>query len=91
METVFIQIRAPRRQDFGRVLEGHYNVVDDTVVLVDRAGKPLKADDKNYSRKLAAGDNAKQVAGQLLRSHYNATRGGSPQFGSSLLYPKLRY
>jgi hypothetical protein len=81
METVFIQIRAPRRQDPGRVLEGHYNVIGDTVVLVDRAGKP-HASDKTYSRKLAAGDDAKQVAGQLLRSHYNATRRGSPHFGS---------
>src|SRR5262249_26844447 len=33
METVFIQIKAPRGRDPGRVLEGHYNVVGDTVVL----------------------------------------------------------
>ena len=33
METVFIQIKAPRGSDPGRVLEGHHNVVGDTVVL----------------------------------------------------------
>ena len=33
METVFIQIKAPRGSDPGRVLEGHYNVAGDTVVL----------------------------------------------------------
>jgi len=33
METVFIQIKAPRGSEPGRVLEGHYNVVGDTVVL----------------------------------------------------------
>ena len=33
METVFIQIKAPRGSEPGRILEGHYNVVGDTVVL----------------------------------------------------------
>jgi hypothetical protein len=92
METVYIQIRAPRGQDPGRVLEGHYNVVRDTVVLVDRAGKPLTSDDKKYSRKLDPGDRPKQVAAQLLRAHHNAARGGSPRgFSDRISYQKLKY
>ena len=89
METVFIQIRAPRGIDPGRVLEGHYNVVGDTVVLVDRSGKPLTSDDRKYSRKLTPGDRPKQVAAQLLRDHHNAARGGSPRgFNDRIFYPK---
>ena len=73
METVYIQIRAPRGQDPGRVVEGHYNVVGDTVVLVDRAGKAIASDNQRYSRKC----------------HHNAARGGSPRgFGDKITYPK---
>jgi len=89
METVYIQIRAPRGQDPGRVVEGHYNVVGDTVVLVDRAGKAIASDDQGYSRKLSPGDHPKQIAAQLLRTHHNAARGGSPRgFGDKITYPK---
>jgi hypothetical protein len=92
METVFIQIRAPRGQDPGRVLEGHYNIVGETVVLVDRSGKALTSDDQKYSRKLTRGENPKQIAAQLLRVHHNAARGNSPRgFGDRILYQKLRY
>ena len=56
METVFIQIKAPRGREPGRVLEGHYNVVGDTVVLVDQTGKALTSDNRKYSRKLTEGD-----------------------------------
>ena len=73
METVFIQIRAPRGKDPGRVLEGHYNIVGDTVVLVNQTGKALTSDDKRYSRKLSPDDNPKQAAAQMLRAHHNAT------------------
>ena len=92
METVYIQIRAPRGIDPGRVLEGHYNIIGDTVVLLDRAGKPLTSDDKKYSRKLNPGDSAKQIAAQLLRAHHNAARGGSPRgFSDRINYQKFRY
>jgi hypothetical protein len=89
METVYIQIRAPRGQDPGKLLKGHYNVIGDTVALVDNSGKPLTSDDKKYSRNLAAGESAKQVAAQLLRQHYNATRSGPRDFNRPLNYPKL--
>lgn len=92
METVYIQIRAPLGSDPGRVLEGRYNIVGDTVILVDRTGKALTSDDQKYSRKLTAGDNAKQVAAQLLRAHHNAARSSSPRgFNGKLSYSKLRY
>ena len=88
METVYIQIRAPRGSDPGRVLEGHYNIVGDTVVLVDPSGS-LTSDDQKYSRKLAPGDHPKQVAAQLLRVHRNAARGGNPRgFSDKITYPK---
>ena len=89
METVYIQIRAPRGSDPGRVLEGHYNIVGDTVVLVDPSGKALTSDDQKYSRKLAPGDHPKQIAAQLLRAHHNAARGGNPRgFSDKITYPK---
>jgi hypothetical protein len=74
METVVIQVRAPRGADPGRVIEGHYNIVGDTVILVDQSGKPLTSEDQKFSRKLNAGDNAKQIAAQLLRLHHRAAR-----------------
>jgi len=92
METVYIQIRAPKSaNDPGKVLEGHHKVIGDTVALVDNSGKPLTSDDKRYSRKLAAGESAKQAAAQLLRQHYNATRSGPRDFNRPLNYQKLVY
>jgi hypothetical protein len=91
METVFIQIRAPKGFDPGKVQEGHYKVIGDTVLLVDRSGKALASDDQKYSRKLTAADNPKQVAAQLLRQHYNATRTSPRGFNDKLNYPKIVY
>jgi len=92
METVVIQVRAPRGADPGRVIEGHYNIVGDTVILVDQSGKPLTSEDQKFSRKLSAGDIPKQVAAQLLRLHHRAARGGSPRgFNDRLVYEKLKY
>ena len=91
MEITRIQIRAPKGRDPGKVLEQHYKVIGDTVMLVDPSGKPLISDDQKYSRKLAPGDSAKQVAAQLLRQHYNATRSGPRDFNRPLNYPKLVY
>jgi len=92
METVFIQIKAPRGSEPGRVLEGHHNVVGDTVVLVDQTGKALTSDDRKYSRKLTEGDRPKQIAAQLLKAHRNAARGGSPRgFTDRISYQKLKY
>ena len=83
METVFIETRRPRG-----TIEGHYKVIGDVVTLVDINGKPLTSDDQKYSRKLTAGDNAKQIAAQLLRRHYNATRTGPRGFSYKITYPK---
>jgi hypothetical protein len=81
MEKTRIQIRAPRgNSDPGKVLEQHYKVIGDTVMLVDPSGKPLMSDDQKYSRTLSPGDNPKQVAAQLLRQHYNASRSGPRDF-----------
>ena len=89
---MYTQVRAPRGGDPGRVLEGHYNIVGDTVVLVDRTGKALTSDDQKYSRKLNPGERPKQIAAQLLRAHHNAARGGSPRgFNDRISYQKLKY
>ena len=91
METVFIQIRAPKRGDAGKVLEGHYNIIGDTVTLVDKTEKPLTSEDQKYSRKLTAGDIPEQIAAQLLRAHYNARGGSRHGFSDKLTYPPLKY
>ena len=92
METVFIQIRAPKRGDAGKVLEGHFNIIGDTVTLVDKTGKPLMSEDQKFSRKLTAGDIPKQVAAQLLRVHYREARGsGRHGFNDKISYPPLKY
>ena len=59
METVFIQIRAPKGNDAGKVLEGPYKVIGDVVTLVDKGGKALASDDKKYSRNLVAGEKSR--------------------------------
>ena len=91
METVFIETRRPRGTDPGKGIEGHYKVIGDVVILVDLNGKALASDDRKYSRKLTAGDNAKQVAAQLLRRHYNTTRTGPRGFNDRGHHPKIRY
>jgi hypothetical protein len=91
MDITRIQIRAPKGRDPGRVLERPYKVIGDTVFLVDESGKALASDGDKYSRKLAPGDNPRQVAAQLLRQHYNATRTGPRGFNRPLIYPKLVY
>jgi hypothetical protein len=60
-------------------------------LLVAADGKALGSDDRKYSRKLTAGDNAKQVATQLLRRHYNTTRTGPRGFNDRGHHPKIRY
>ena len=91
METVFIQIRNPRGIDPGKVLEGHYKIIGETVTLVDKNGKPLASEDNKYSRKLSESDNPKQVASQLMRQHYNATRSGPRDFNRAISYPVLKF
>jgi hypothetical protein len=89
MEITRIQIRAPKGNDPGKVLERHFKVIGDTVFLVDESGKALASDGEKFSRKLNEGDNPKQVASQLLRQHYNATRTGPRD--RPISYPPLKY
>jgi len=91
MEITRIQIRAPKGNDPGKVLERHFKVIGDTVFLVDESGKVLASDGEKFSRKLNEGDNPKQVASQLLRQHYNATRTGPRDFNRPISYPPLKY
>lgn len=91
MEITRIQIRAPNGADPGKILEHHYKVIADTVMLVDPSGKLLISDDQKYSRTLKPGDNPKQVAAQLLRQHYNATQTGPRDFNRRINYTKLVY
>src|SRR6516164_6681490 len=59
------QLKVDHRGEEGR----HYDPK-----CVGWPAKALASDDQKYSRRLTAGDNAKQVAAQLLRRHYNTTR-----------------
>ena len=55
MEITRIQIRAPKGNDPGKVLERHFKVIGDTVFLVDESGKVLASDGEKFSRKLNEG------------------------------------
>jgi hypothetical protein len=87
MPNVFVQIRAPKGSDPGRVLESQYEVQGDTVFLLDPNGKLLQ----KHSKKLTEGDNPKQIAARLLRARHDASRGGPRGFHDRIAYPKLRY
>jgi hypothetical protein len=57
---------SPRFFTQGPQRQGHFNVIGDTVTLVDKSGKALASGDQKYSQNPTAADNGKQVAAQLL-------------------------
>jgi hypothetical protein len=93
IKPVFLQLKRPSGNYPGHVLEGFFDVQDDTVHLVDRNGAAVKdPDGRAYSRKLAANEHPKVIAQRLLRSHYDA-RGNRSMSGfdrGPIFYPKVR-
>ena len=89
---VFVQTRAPRRDDPGAAVEGAYIVKDDVVHLTDREGNPVRDDNgKLYSKPIANGDTAKVIASRLTKDFRSALRGKDGRvngFDRPLQYPK---
>jgi hypothetical protein len=83
VQRLTIQLRAPRGTDAGKVAIGHYCTADNFVTLCDEAGKPIG--DKHV---LAAGDNPRLIACQLLRRRHNASRSHADWAGR-LQYPRM--
>ena len=79
-----LQVRAPRGNFPGEVVEGWYCVVDNAVVLTDANGEPIDSD----KHQLAPDQDARGLACRLVRGR---RRSGPTGFGDRIIYPKLRY
>lgn len=79
IKTIITQLRRPsgRPGDHGVAVEGAYIVVDGTVTLTDRAGKPVSHEGKGYSRKLEPGENPRTAAAALTKKFRLALLGKS--------------
>jgi len=73
VHLVFVQTARPSGGSLGRVAEGHWTVVDDTVTLTDRDGTPQRNGlGQTYLSKLENGDSHKIIARRLLRENLSA-------------------
>jgi hypothetical protein len=78
IHTVFVQIRAPKNGDQGRVAEGNYTFEDGAVTLTDRAGVPATDEHgRKYTQKLDAGEHHRTIAGRLTRKLREELRGAN--------------
>src|SRR5262245_41077275 len=70
INVVFAQVRAPKESDGsdGVVVEGRYKVVDNEVILTNRAGVAVQDQHgKFYRQKLRDGESAHAIAGRLTK------------------------
>ena len=78
VQTVFVQIEAPKPGFEGRVAEGCYIVERNVLTLTNRRGDPVRDDaGQSYTQKLEPGDNAKQIAGLLTKKFRKVRRGNN--------------
>jgi len=85
VHRLILQVRAPRANFPGEVVEGYYCVVDNAVVLTDSEGKPINGD----KHQLAPGQDARLLACRLVRRRRSS---GAPRgFNDRLIYPKVRF
>jgi len=92
--TCWAQVRAPRGDDPGTVVEGAYTVTNNVVTLTDRQGVPVRDGDGNvYKKKVEHGDTAKAVAARMTKNLRLSLRGKDGRVGGfdrgPLVYPKL--
>jgi hypothetical protein len=82
-------MRQPARDgsDPGAIEEAWFIVADGMVRLTDRNGTPLHGEEN--ANRLRPGENAKEIAGRLLRKKSRA-RANKP-FNRPLRYPRLAY
>jgi hypothetical protein len=93
--SVTVQIKAPRRDEPGRVCYGCYTLADGVVTLTDRDGHPVQdAHGRQYTRKLGPGSTVADadIAGRSLTKEFRlALLGRTPsseRFSRPLDYPK---
>jgi hypothetical protein len=83
VRKVVIQVRPPKGHFPGEIVEGHYCVVEGSVVVTDADGKPL-----GPKREVAGGD-AHLIACRMIRQQRDGARPRG--FSRALVYPKLKY
>jgi len=92
VKNVFVQVAAPVGGNPGAVEVGHYVVEDDTVVLTDEAGVPLRYDVSGecFSERLGS-DQDEQVLARALLHRWRRHRMGDDKngFNRPLNYPRL--
>ena len=75
-------VRPPRGHFPGEIIEGHYCIVDNAVVMTDEDGKPT-----GEKHRLDPGDDPHIVAYRLLRQR---RRGPGPRgWNDKLIYPRM--
>ena len=77
----------------GAVANAFYIVENNRVTLTGRDGYALHdPEGREYTRELGKGDDARQIAAQLLRGFRTKVRGDRVSgFDRPLVYPKLKY
>ena len=85
VKRVVIQTRAPRGADPGRIAEGFYVVVDNSVVMTDQDGKPVG--EKHH---LGPKDDPRPIACMLTRRR-RCTAGPINSFDGPIRYPTLKF
>ncbi len=93
VQTVFVEVSRPSRTyPAGVAAEGAFIVVDGEVRLTDRDGNPVRDHHgKLYSKPIANGDSAKQIAARLTKDFRSVLRGKDNQpsgFSGPINYPK---
>ena len=82
VHKIRIQVRGPRGNFGGEVIEGWYVVFENSVIMTDEDGKPT-----GEKHRLGPADNSYIVAHRLLRQR---RRGPGPRgFGDKIIYPRM--
>jgi hypothetical protein len=83
VKKITLQVRAPKGQFPGEIVQGYYCLVEGCLVMTDADGKPID----NEKHQLAPGQDAHLLACRLVRRRRTGPRG----FSDKLIYPKLKY
>ena len=83
----FVTTRAPRADnDLGKVEWGWFMLEGDEVLVTDQDGAPCSA--RNARRKLKEGEDARRVAGSLLRQRLSRKASKVPIIGTFVLHKR---
>jgi len=81
IKIVWFQTRAPRNGDAGGTEAGFYSVAGDVLTMRTEDGKPT-----GKTHRLAAGEDARQIAGRLAKEAWLKSQGGGGDFNRPLRY-----